>query len=483
MNLSYYLNKEQIFKILNICSKEIRQDSYVIGGYVRDLLLGKVDFKDLDILTIGKGIKLAVYVAETIYRHTNYYPAIITFKRYGTAMLKYDNKKIEFVGSRKESYQISSRNPIVAQGSLQDDQNRRDFTINTLAISLNDKNYGDLIDPFSGLSDLRKGILRTPLNSDITYSDDPLRMMRAIRFATQLKFCIEDNSFNSIKKHKNRINIVSSERITEELNKILLSDKPSIGFFLLYKSGLLSIILPELVLLKGVEEKNGLKHKDNFYHTLQVVDNISNENNSSLWLRWAALLHDIGKYCTKKFYPKIGWTFYSHEFVGSKMIPNIFRRLKLPKGNNMNYVKKIVQNSYRPLSLIGNNVTDSAIRRLLFDMGKDLVDLIKLCKADITTKNLEKMKQYKKNIFFLEKKIKYIENKDKIANWKSPISGNDIMKVFHINPCKKIGIIKDYIKNSILEGNISNEYNSAYFLMLKKGKELGLNILENKKNL
>ncbi|WP_185877500.1 CCA tRNA nucleotidyltransferase [Blattabacterium cuenoti] len=473
MNLSYAI-KKKIFQIISFSSIRIKQDSYVIGGYVRDLLLGNnVEFADLDILTIGKGIILAKKVAYEIFNYTKYNPKIKIFKRYGTAMLEYNNQRIEFVGSRKESYNYNSRNPIIDIGSLEDDQNRRDFTINTLAISLNRKNYGKLIDPFKGLLDLKKKLLKTPMNADNTYSDDPLRMMRAIRFASQLNFNIEKKSFESIKKNKNRIYIVSKERIIEEFNKILLVKKPSIGLLLLYKSGLFSIILPEVTSLRIVEEKDGSKHKDNFYHTLQVIDNLSRYKNSSLWLRWAGLLHDIGKTNTKKFIPKIGWTFHSHEYVGSKMIYDIFKRLKLPK-NNIRYVEKIIKYSNRPISLIGSEVSDSAIRRMLFDVGNDLNDLIKLCLSDITTNNIEKKNIYRKNIFFLIKRIKNLEKKDHIMNWKHPISGNDIMNVFDIYPCKKIGIIKDYIKNSILEGKISNQYSSAYSLMLKKGKELGL---------
>lgn len=469
MNLSSAIQKK-IFHIVSFSAQKIKQDSYVVGGYVRDFLLGKIKSKDVDILTIGEGIKLAQEVSKNMKPH----PKIKIFRRFGTAMLKCENQKIEFVGSRKESYHFYSRKPFIRLGSLQDDQNRRDFTINALAISLNRDNYGELIDPFGGLSDLKKKILRTPLNSDITYSDDPLRMMRAIRFATQLQFTIEEYSFKSIQKNKNRINIVSTERIIEEFNKILLSEKPSIGLLLLYKSGLLSIILPELTLLKGIEKKNGCKHKDNFYHTLQVVDNISQVKTNSLWLRWAALLHDIGKAYTKKFLPKIGWSFHAHEFVGSKMVPNIFQRLKLPKGGPMKYVKKMIQYSYKPIALIGNQISDSAIRRLLFDLGKDLEDLMKLCIADITTNNIEKRKQYQKNIYILMERIQKLEEKDRIQNWKSPISGNDIMKTFQIDPCKEIGIIKNFIKDSILEGKISNDFHSAYLFMLKKGEELGL---------
>ncbi|AGD98345.1 tRNA nucleotidyltransferase (CCA-adding enzyme) [Blattabacterium sp. (Blatta orientalis) str. Tarazona] len=459
-----------IFRIISLSAKKIQQDCYVVGGYVRDFLLGKRIYKDLDILTIGEGIRLAKEVSK----HINPTPRINIFKRFGTAMLEYKNHKIEFVGSRKESYHLYSRKPIIEIGSLQDDQKRRDFTINALAISLNERNYGELIDPFGGLSDLEKKTLRTPLNSDVTYSDDPLRMMRAIRFATQLQFFIDKSSFQSIQRNRNRINIVSMERIIEEFNKILLSKKPSIGLFLLYESGLLSIILPELTLLQGIEEKNGYKHKDNFYHTLQVVDNISQEESNSIWLRWVALLHDIGKAYTKKFLPKIGWSFHAHELVGSKMVPKIFQRLKLPKGEPMRYVKKMIQHSYKPVALIEGNTSDSAIRRFLFDMGKDIEDIIKLCIADITTKNIEKKNRYANNLFLLLERIKKLEERDRIQNLKSPISGNDIMNTFHINPCKKIGVIKNFIKESILEGRISNEFHSAYFLMLKKGEELGL---------
>lgn len=459
-----------IFRIISLSAKKIQQDCYVVGGYVRDFLLGRKIYKDLDILTIGKGIRLAKEVSK----HIKPSPKINIFKRFGTAMLEYKNYKIEFVGSRKESYHLYSRKPIIEIGSLKDDQKRRDFTINALAISLNERNYGELIDPFGGLLDLERKILRTPLNSDVTYSDDPLRMMRAIRFSTQLQFFIEKSSFKSIQRNRNRINIVSMERIIEEFNKILLSKKPSIGLFLLYESGLLSIILPELTLLQGIEEKNGYKHKDNFYHTLQVVDNISQEEKNSIWLRWAALLHDIGKTYTKRFLPKIGWSFHAHELVGSKMVTKIFKRLKLSKGEPLRYVKKMIQHSYKPVALIENNTSDSAIRRLLFDMGKDIEDLIKLCIADITTKNIEKKNRYTNNLFLLLERIKKLEERDRIQNWKSPISGNDIMNAFHINPCKKIGVIKNFIKESILEGRISNEFHSAYFLMLKKGEELGL---------
>ncbi|WP_185882539.1 CCA tRNA nucleotidyltransferase [Blattabacterium cuenoti] len=472
MNLISAIN-ENIFKIITHAAINIEQDSYVIGGYVRDFLLGVNKYAsatDLDILTIGEGIKLAKEVSKYITPS----PKINIFKRFGTAMLEYKNKKIEFVGSRKESYNIFSRNPMITPGSLQDDQNRRDFTINALAISLNKTNYGQLIDPFGGLLDLRKKILRTPLNSDITYSDDPLRMIRAIRFATQLQFIIDKSSFQSIKKNKHRISIISIERIVEELHKIILTQNPSVGILLLYQSGLLQKILPELSVLQGIETKYGYKHKDNFFHTLKVLDNISKNKDHTIWLRWAALLHDIGKTNTKKFIPKIGWSFHAHELVGSRMISNIFKRLKLPQGSPMKYVTKIIRNSYRPIALISDNTSDSAIRRLLFDMGDDIDDLIRLCVADITTKNIKKQTTYKKNFFLLVRRIKQLEKQDKIKNWKSPISGNDIMNAFDITPCKQIGIIKNYIKESILEGRIYNEYNSAYLMMLQKGDELGL---------
>ncbi|XCI75420.1 MAG: HD domain-containing protein [Flavobacteriales bacterium] len=460
---------QKIFQIISHSAQEIQQDCYVIGGYVRDFLLGEKTYKDIDIVTVGEGIRLAKQVAQNIQPH----PRVNVFKRFGTAMLQYKDQEIEFVGARKESYRPYSRKPIVENGTLEDDQNRRDFTINALAISLNRNDYGQLIDPFDGSSDLKKKIIRTPMDPDMTYSDDPLRMLRAIRFATQLKFTIETASFRSIQHNKDRIHIVSMERIMDEFNKILLAELPSVGLRLLYETGLLSIILPELTALQGIEEKEGHTHKDIFFHTLEVVDNISRKTDA-LWLRWAALLHDIGKASTKKYSPRIGWTFHSHEFVGAKMIPQVFQRLKLPMGPSMKYVQKIVQHNSRPIALVSDEATDSAIRRLLFDAGNNLEDLMMLCDADITTKNPEKQRRYKNNFSLVTVKLKQLEEKDRIRNWQPPISGKDIMNAFDLAPCKQVGIIKNALKEAILDGEIPNEYHSAYIFMLEKGKELGL---------
>ncbi|WGH26343.1 MAG: CCA tRNA nucleotidyltransferase [Candidatus Bostrichicola ureolyticus] len=467
-NMLNNIFNKKIFKIISKSSQEIKQDSYIVGGYVRDFLLGKQS-QDIDIVTTGSGIHLAEQVSKNIEKK----PKVNFFKKFGTAMLIYENDKVEFVGARKESYNINSRNPIIEKGLLIDDQNRRDFTINSIAISLNKNDYGRLIDPLMGKDDLKKKIIRTTIDPNITYYDDPLRMMRAIRFATQLKFKIEYLSYEFIKKNKERIHIVSIERIMDEFNKILSCDKPSIGINLLYDSGLLNIILPELTALKGIEEKDGATHKDNFIHTIEVIDNISKKTNY-LWLRWAALLHDIGKTNTKKYFSGIGWTFRSHEVLGSKMIPSIFRRIKLPMGVTMRYIQKIIRYSSRPIALISDKTTDSAIRRLLFDLGNDIEDLIMLCEADITTKNLSKKQQYKSNFNLVSTKLKQIEKKDKIRNWQPPISGECIMNTFNLKPCKQVGIIKNAIKEAILEGEINNDKNDAYILMLKKGKELGL---------
>lgn len=460
---------DKIFHIISQSSHQIQQDSYLVGGYIRDCIIGHTESKDIDIVTVGMGIKLAEQVAKNLFP----IPKVNVFKRFGTAMLKYQDKTIEFISARKESYLYNSRNPIVKNGTLADDQQRRDFTINTLAVSLNLINYGNIIDPFYGIQDIKQKIIRTPLNPDITYSDDPLRMLRAIRFATQLEFNIEQLSFESIRRNKERINIVSMERIIEEFQKILLSKKPSIGLKLLDQSGLLNIILPELTALKGKEEKNGYSHKDNFYHTLEVVDNISLETDF-IYLRWAALLHDIGKTVTKKYIPQFGWTFHAHELVGAKMIPKIFYRLKLPMGNDMKYVQKLIKYSSRPISLIKKESTDSAIRRLLFDAGNHIEDLIMLCKADITTKNIIKRKKYINNFILVKNKIYQLKDKDRLRNWQSPISGFEIMTIFNLQPCKIIGVIKNSLKEAILDGKIQNKYSYAYDFVLKKGIELGL---------
>ncbi|RCT55208.1 CCA tRNA nucleotidyltransferase [Winogradskyella sp. KYW1333] len=460
--------RHNIFKIISDAAQDLSMDSYVIGGFVRDYFLNKGDAKDIDIVAIGSGIELAEKVSEKLDKKTK----VKIFKTYGTAMLRYDDIEIEFVGARKESYNEDSRNPIVENGTLEDDQNRRDFTINALALNLDKNNFGNLLDPFSGLSDLEKGIIKTPLDPDITYSDDPLRMMRAIRFATQLKFKIEDASLNAITKNKDRIEIITKERIVVELNKILESTKPSVGFKLLEKTGLLDFILPELTALKGIDEKEGQTHKDNFYHTLEVVDNIS-KTTDNLWLRWAALLHDVGKAPTKKFSKKVGWTFHAHEFVGSKMVYKLFKRLRMPLNDKMKFVQKMVLMSSRPI-VLATEVTDSAVRRLVFDAGDYVDDLMTLCEADITTKNPKKFKKYLNNFKIVRDKIVEVEERDHVRNFQPPVSGEEIMKTFNLKPSKEIGIIKEAIKEAILEGVIPNEYESAHKLMIEKGKSLGL---------
>ena len=457
-----------VFEYISSAAVALNTDSYVIGGFVRDFILNRSKSKDIDIVAVGSGIELANKVAELLPRK----PKVQIFKTYGTAMLKFDQLEIEFVGARKESYETHSRNPIVDRGSLKDDQNRRDFTINAMAISLNQDNYGVLLDPFNGLGDLERKLIKTPLDPDITFSDDPLRMMRAIRFSSQLNFKIDSDSLNSITRNAKRIQIVSQERVVDELHKILMSDQPSIGLKLLHETGLMNFILPELTDLKGVEQIKGQKHKDNFYHTLQVVDNISKKTDK-LWLRWAALLHDIGKAPTKTFDKKLGWTFHGHEFVGSKMVKKIFIRLKMPLNEKMKYVQKIVMMSSRPV-IIADNVTDSAVRRLIFDAGDDLDDLMTHCEADITTKNLIKEKQYLNNFALVRQKIKEVEERDHVRNFQPPITGELIMQTFNLSPCREIGIIKDAIKEAILEGEISNDFDEAFSFMLEKAAAIGL---------
>ncbi|MBT4413138.1 MAG: HD domain-containing protein [Polaribacter sp.] len=458
----------EIFRVISIASKQIEIESYVIGGFVRDFFLKRGSVKDIDIVAIGSGIDLALKVSQLLPNK----PKVQVFKTYGTAMLRFKDVEIEFVGARKESYSDDSRNPDVTEGTLQDDQNRRDFTINALALSLNDENFGELLDPFNGIEDLENKIIKTPLNPDITYSDDPLRMMRAIRFATQLNFIIEDESLSSIGENATRLEIITRERIVDELNKIMLSKKPSIGFLLLEKTGLLSQILPELIALKGVEEVEGQKHKDNFYHTLEVVDNIA-ENTNDVWLRWSALLHDIGKAPTKKFSKKVGWTFHAHEFVGSKMVHKLFKRLKMPLNNKMKFVQKMVLLSSRPI-VLASEVTDSAVRRLVFDAGEDINSLMTLCEADITTKNPKKFKRYHHNFELVRIKIKEVEERDKVRNFQPPVTGEEIMKAFDLKPCREIGQIKEAIKEAILDGEIPNEHEASYSFMIEKGKQLGL---------
>jgi len=457
----------EIFKIISQASQQLQIESYVIGGFVRDFLLKRGTAKDIDIVAIGSGIALAEKVASLLPNK----PKVQVFKTYGTAMLRYKDIEIEFVGARKESYSEESRNPEVSEGNLQDDQNRRDFTINALALSLNEVNFGELLDPFNGVEDLENGIIRTPLNPDITYSDDPLRMMRAIRFASQLNFTIEENSLAAITKNSERLNIITRERVVAELNKIMSSVKPSIGFLLLEQTKLLPQILPELIDLKGVEEVEGQKHKDNFYHTLEVVDNIS-ENTEDVWLRWAALLHDIGKAPTKRFSKKVGWTFHSHEFVGSKMVYKLFKNLKMPLNNKMKFVQKMVLLSSRPI-VLATDVTDAAVRRLVFDAGDDINSLMTLCEADITTKNPKKFKRYHQNFEEVRSKIKEVEERDRVRNFQPPISGEEIIKAFNLKPCREIGQIKEAIKEAILEGKIPNEHKACYDFMIEKGQGLG----------
>ncbi|OYQ43869.1 tRNA nucleotidyltransferase [Flavobacterium cyanobacteriorum] len=466
----------KIFSITSRAAAELDVKSYVIGGYVRDFLLGRDFKKDIDIVAVGSGIALAEKVSSMLPKK----PKVQVFRNYGTAMLHYEDTDIEFVGARRESYSENSRNPKVENGTLEDDQNRRDFTINALALSLDESDFGALIDPFNGVDDLRNKIIRTPLNPDITYSDDPLRMMRAIRFATQLNFTIEEESLSAIARNKERIKIISGERIVDELNKILMSPVPSVGFTLLHATGLLQLILPELTALQGVEEVEGQTHKDNFYHTLEVVDNIA-RHTDDVWLRWAALLHDIGKAPTKKFHKKIGWTFHGHEFVGSKMVKKLFERLHMPLNQKMKFVSKMVLLSSRPIVLAQDIVTDSAVRRLLFDAGEDIESLMTLCEADITTKNLQKFKKYHNNFKIVRQKIVEVEERDHIRNFQPPISGEEIMQLFNLPPSREIGIIKEAIKEAILEGEIHNDYDSAYKFMMAKAEKMGL-VIERQSN-
>lgn len=458
-----------IFSYVTKAAKKISADTYVIGGFVRDFYLQRKIPTDIDIVAVGNGIQLAEEVANLLPNK----PKVQVFKTYGTAMLKAFGAEIEFVGARKESYTSSSRNPKVEEGSLEDDQNRRDFTINALAIQLNDYNFGKVLDPFNGLEDLSHQLIKTPLDPEITFTDDPLRMIRAIRFAAQLNFKIETTSFEAIKKNSHRIKIVSKERIVTELNKILSTEKPSIGLKLLFEANILDLILPELTALQGIDEKDGQRHKDNFWHTLEVVDNIA-EYTTDVWLRWAALLHDIGKAPTKKFTKRNGWTFHGHEFVGSKMVYTLFKRLKLPLNDKMKFVQKMVLLSSRPIAIVDEDVTDAAVRRLIFDAGEYIEDLMILCEADITTKNPKRFDRYHQNFKKVRQKIKEVEERDHIRNFQPPISGSEIMEIFSIEPCREVGLLKSKIKEAILEGEIPNEYESARKYMIEKAVELGL---------
>ncbi len=458
-----------LFKVVREVVSDLELDAYVIGGFVRDHLLGRGQKKDIDIVALGSGIELA----QAVQKKLKGAKPVQVFKTYGTAMIQWKEMDIEFVGARKESYSESSRNPEVVPGTLEDDQNRRDFTINALAVSLNKNDFGKLLDPFNGISDLKTKILKTPLDPDITYSDDPLRMLRAIRFASQLDFKIEEDSLAAISKNAARIEIISKERIVDEITKILATEKPSKGFVLLEKTGLLNHILPELIALKGVEEVEGQRHKDNFYHTLEVVDNLC-PHSDDIWLRWAALFHDIGKAPTKKFKPPTGWTFHNHEFVGAKMIYKIFKRLKMPLNDKMKYVQKLVFMSSRPIIIAEDHVSDAAVRRLVFDAGPYIDDLITLCEADITTKNPKRFERYHNNFKIVREKIIAVEEKDHLRNFQPPVSGEAIMRFFGLKPSKEIGVIKEAIKEAILEGEIPNEFEAAFERMKEEGKKLGL---------
>lgn len=462
-----FLN-ENIFKLIGKCADELNVDAYVIGGYVRDVIM-KRPTKDIDIVTIGKGIDLAKKIHEKLGEEAH----LSVFKNFGTAQIRFKDLDIEFVGARKESYDRNSRKPVVEDGTLEDDQNRRDFTINALAIGLSKNNYGKLLDPFGGLQDIEKGIIRTPLEPGITYSDDPLRMMRAIRFCSQLGFEIEDNSYKALSENAERINIVSKERIADELNKIILSPVPSAGFNILFDTGILKLIFPEMAALQGTETVNGLSHKDNFYHTLEVLDNVARKSDN-LWLRWSAILHDIAKPATKRFEPGHGFTFHGHEDKGARMVPKIFANLKLPLNEKMKYVQKLVLLHLRPIVLAKTEVTDSAVRRVLFEAGDDVDDLMALCEADITTKNPNKVKRYLQNFEIVRKKLVEIEEKDKIRNWQPPVMGEEIMQMFNLQPGREIGILKNALRDAILDGIIENNYAAAREFLISKHKELAI---------
>ena len=470
-------NEDAVITKIAEAAQELGMDAYLVGGYVRDMLLKQaekgrdIENKDIDVVCVGSGIQLA----EATARKFNPLPKVSVFKNFGTAMFRIKDIELEFVGARKESYQRDSRKPIVENGSLRDDQLRRDFTINAMAISLNPENYGELIDPFNGMRDLKAKRIKTPLDPDLTFSDDPLRMMRAIRFATQLHFNIDPVTLSAIVRNRHRMEIVSRERISDELNKIIMSEKPSIGFKLLLEAGLLDLIFPEMAHLYGVDVIRGKGHKDNFYHTLKVLDNTAAKS-KNLWLRWAAVLHDIAKPATKRFNDKEGWTFHGHDAMGAQMVPQIFRKLKLPLNEKMKFVQKMVLLHLRPISLARENVSDSAVRRLLFEAGDDIDELMTLCEADITSANMARVKKYMKNFELVRQKLKDVEEKDQLRNWQPPVTGDMIMKTFGLKPSRMVGEIKEELKEAILDGKISNDFEEAYAYLLKKGRELGLDV-------
>lgn len=466
-DLVHLLDKSIFHKISEVADS-LQLECYVVGGYVRDLFLERPS-KDIDVVTVGSGIRLASALAEKLGKGAR----LSVFQNFGTAQVKYHGMEVEFVGARKESYSHDSRKPVVENGTLEDDQNRRDFTINALAVCLNKARFGELVDPFDGVWDMEDRLIRTPLDPDITFSDDPLRMMRCVRFATQLNFYIDDDTFDALERNKERIRIISRERIADELNKIMMTDTPSKGFVELSRCGLLPLIFPELAALEGVTKVDGKGHKDNFYHTLEVLDNVC-RHSDNLWLRWAALLHDIGKPRTKKFVPGMGWTFHNHNFIGAKMIPEIFRKMKLPMNEKMKYVQKLVELHMRPIVIADEEVTDSAVRRLLFEAGDDIEDLMMLCEADITSKNVQRKQRFLDNFKLVRRKLVDLEERDRIRNFQPPVSGEEIMAVFGLSPCREIGSLKMSIKDAILEGEIPNDHDAAFVYMLKRAEKMGL---------
>jgi poly(A) polymerase len=468
MIFSIRAHERSIFELIGRCAREIGAPAYVVGGYVRDRLLGRPT-KDIDVVCVGDGIQLAQSLASKLCP----VPKVVVYSRFGTAMLRHDGVELEFVGARRESYRQDSRKPEVEQGTLEDDQNRRDFTINALAISLQEHDFGQIIDPFGGLAHLEQKLIKTPLEPGKTFSDDPLRMMRAVRFANQLGFSIHPGTFEAIKKYKTRLHIISKERIATELEKILMTPQPSVGFKLLFDSDLLQLFLPEMVALQGVEDRNGRGHKDNFYHTLEVLDNVCRRSDN-LWLRWSAVLHDIAKPATKRFHPDTGWTFHGHEWVGANMVPKIFRNLRLPLDGKMDFVQKMVRLHLRPISLTKEEVTDSAVRRLLYDAGPDIEDLMKLCESDITTKNPKKMARYLEGYEYLKERMAEVSQADRMRLWQPPITGEIIMETFGIPPSREVGIVKTAVREAILDGELPNDFEPAFQRMLEEGEKIGL---------